>query len=304
MGSHDRDEYLLTKSLTRREQEALTYIGEGLTNREIAVQMTVALSTVKWYVRQIYNKLGVDNRKEAISRARKLGFLPDEDQTPGRRHNLPAQTTLFIGREREMVDVKRLLRKSRMVCLTGPGGTGKTRLGLEVAASMAVHYADGVTFVVLASTTNPSLVPHLIAHELEVPEQPNRTLVESLISYLAGKQVLLFMDNFEHLLEAAPLISQLLAAAPRLSVLATSREALRLSGEHEYHVPPLALPDPSHSGSVSELSVYESVALFAQRAPGCLPQLPADGRKRSGCCRYLQASGRLAFSHRACSGQG
>jgi predicted ATPase/DNA-binding CsgD family transcriptional regulator len=290
MVSHDRDEYLLAKSLTRREQEALTYIGEGLTNREIAMQMTVALSTVKWYVRQIYNKLGVNSRKEAITRARKLGFLPDEDQTPGRRHNLPAQTTLFIGREREMVDVKRLLRKSRVVCLTGPGGTGKTRLGLEVAASMAVHYADGVTFVVLASTTNPSLVPHLIAHELEVPEQANRSLVESLIRYLAGKQVLLFMDNFEHLLEAAPLISQLLAAAPRLSVLVTSREALRLSGEHEYNVPPLALPDPSHSSSVSELSAYESVALFAQRARAASHNFrltDENGQAVAAICRRL-----------------
>ena len=266
MDSPDQDEYLLAQSLTRREQEVLTYIGEGLTNREIAGQMTVALSTVKWYVRQIYNKLGVENRQEAITRARELGILPDVEQTLGRRHNLPAQTTLFIGRQREMVDVKRLLRISRMVSLTGPGGTGKTRLGLEVAALMAVHYADGVTFVALASTTNPSLVPHVIAHELGVTEQPNRTLVESLSGYLAGRQTLLFLDNFEHLLEAVPLLSQLLAVAPRLSVLVTSREALRLSGEHEYHVPPLTIPDPSHIGSVSELSVYESVALFAQRA--------------------------------------
>jgi non-specific serine/threonine protein kinase len=198
---------------------------------------------------------------------------------PSTSSNLPAQPTPFIGREQAVTDVRRLFDTARLVTLTGPGGTGKTRLSLQVAEaivrvmdeSSAGIYADGVTFVGLATTTDPALIPGTIAHELGVVEQPGQPLVESLGRYFSNKQALLVLDNFEHVLEAAPLVSDLLSLAPQLSVLATSREALRLNGEHEYPVPPLSLPDPEQAGSVAELSDYESVALFVQRAQAAWP---------------------------------
>jgi predicted ATPase len=154
----------------------------------------------------------------------------------------------------------------RLITLTGPPGTGKTRLSLEVAIAAAGNYAHGVNYVALAPITDPLLVPNTIANELGVVERPNRPLVESLQRYLGGKQMLLVLDNFEHVLEAAPLLTQLLASAPRLAVLVTSREVLRLSGEHEYLVPPLSIPQREHIQSVQDMMLYESVALFSQRA--------------------------------------
>ncbi len=212
----------------------------------------------------------------------------------GRRHNLPAPSTPFIGRERELSEVKQLLETARLVTLTGPGGTGKTRLGLQVAKAFASaeaeEYADGVTFVSLATISDPAFVAHAIARELGVVEQQNRPLIELLQHFLVGKEMLLLMDSLEHVLEAAPLITDLLAAAPRLNVLATSREALRLNGEHEYLVPPLSVPDIARSGSAADLFKYESVTLFDQRAQAVSPnfRLTAENAPAvAGICNRL-----------------
>ena len=261
------DEILpLATPLTGRELEVLTYIGDGLTNREIAEQMTVAMSTIKWYVRQIYNKLGVENRSEAIQRARELGLLPDLDVADRHHIKLPPQLTSFVGRRREIGEVRQLLMTSRLVTLSGPGGSGKTRLALHVARESAGQFDDGVFFVSLASTMDPSLVPNTVAQELDIVEQPNTHLLDTLRSYFADKQILLLIDNFEHVLDAASLVSDLLTNSPKLSSLVTSQEALHLSGEYEYLVPPLSVPDPSRVRSADELSKYESVTLFTQRA--------------------------------------
>lgn len=273
---NDLNEPLLTEPLSGRELEILRLLAEGLTNREVAQKLILSPETVKWYNKQIYSKLGVSSRTQAVARAREIGLFDEPDEGPVAvpvrpRHNLPAELSSFIGREQEIAEVKRLLESARLVTLTGPGGAGKTRLSQRVAVSMVGNYADGVCFVALAATPEPELVPNSIAKALGVVEQPNRPLVESLGRFLRDKQMLLVLDSYEHVMEAASLVTELLAAAPGLGIVATSREVLRLNGEFEYPVPPLILPDPTGAGSVAELSGYESVALFVQRAEASSP---------------------------------
>jgi predicted ATPase/class 3 adenylate cyclase len=184
------------------------------------------------------------------------------------RNNLPPQPTSLIGREKEVAEVcERLLRPEvRLLTLTGAGGTGKTRLGLQAAAELTQEFKEGVFFVSLAAIRDPELVVGAVAGTLGVKEAGGQALLESLEDYLREKRILLVVDNFEHLLEAAPVVTELLSAAPNLNVLATSRISLRLYGEHEYSVPPLALPDPERSPSVESLTHYEAVRLFMERA--------------------------------------
>src|SRR5918994_610705 len=162
-----------------------------------------------------------------------------------RMNNLPAQPTPLVGRERELGEVRDLLRgeEVRLLTLTGPGGIGKTRLGLQVAAELLDEFEDGVFFVALAPITDPSLVASAIAEPLGVVEAGDEPLEEGLKGYLRGKELLLLLDNFEQVLGAAPLVGELLSVCPKLKVLATSRSALRVYGEQEYPVPPLELPN-------------------------------------------------------------
>ncbi len=268
---NDLRESLMLDPLTDREKEILRLLAEGLTNREIAERLILSLETIKWYNRQIYSKLDVNNRTQAVARSHELGLFVDAVEAPisdipAAPHNLPAELTSFVGREREIAEVQQLLKVARLVTLTGAGGTGKTRLGLQIARSAARYFPDGVIFVGLASATDPNQVPKAIAHELGIIERPDRPLVESLQRYLRDKYLLMVLDSFEHVVEAAPLVTGLLAAAPRLKVLATSREALRLTGEYEYLVQPLPVPFLQNDESELDLSSCESVSLFVQRA--------------------------------------
>jgi predicted ATPase len=184
-------------------------------------------------------------------------------------NNLPFQPTPLIGREKEVAELcERLSRPEvRLLTLTGAGGTGKTRLGLQAAAELTQDFEDGVFFVSLAAISDAELVVGALAGTLEVKEAGAQPLLESLEDYLGEKRMLLLIDNFEQVREAAPVVSELLSAAPRLKVLATSRIPLRLYGEHEYSVPPLALPDPERAPpSVEDLIQYEAVKLFVERA--------------------------------------
>jgi predicted ATPase/DNA-binding SARP family transcriptional activator len=162
-----------------------------------------------------------------------------------RRRSLPVQRTHLVGREKEVAQALQLLRRddTGLLTLTGPGGSGKSRLGLQVAADMLADFEHGVFFVELAPILEPSLVHSAIAQALGVQEAAGTPLVESLKTSLENKQLLLLLDNFEHLLEAATLVAELLASCPLLKVLATSRAALHLRGEKELLVPPLAVPD-------------------------------------------------------------
>jgi predicted ATPase/class 3 adenylate cyclase len=192
----------------------------------------------------------------------------------GQTHNLPVQLTPFLGREQELAAVReRLLQADvRLLTLTGPGGTGKTRLGLQAAADLIDAFRDGVFFVELAAVRDPDRVASTVAHVLGVREGQGQSLMEALKEHLRTKQLLLVLDNFEQILTAAPLVTELLGAAPRLKVLITSRAVLRLRGEHEFPVPPLALPDPKRLPSPEQLSQYAAVALFIQRAVAARPE--------------------------------
>ena len=188
------------------------------------------------------------------------------------RSSLPVQPNALIGRERELVDVKQLVRDgARLITLTGPGGTGKTRLALQLAAELADEFPDGAHFVALAPIRNAHLVVPAIAETLGVQEQAGEPLLQRLSEHLRERRALLLLDNFEHVVDAAPKVATLLTAASRVTVLATSRSPLRLSAEQTYPVPPLTVPDLTRATPVSELVETEAVSLFLERARATRP---------------------------------
>src|SRR3989440_6154928 len=188
-------------------------------------------------------------------------------------NNLPVQLTPFIGREQEVAVVCELLRRDdvRLLTLTGPGGTGKTRLGLQVAAELSDLFVDGVFFVNLAPISDSTLVVPAIAQALEMREGTGQPLLERLREELRQKQMLLLLDNFEQVVTASVQIVDVLVACPRLKMLLTSREVLHVQAEHEFPVPPLALPDPKRLPDLVMLSHNAAVALFLQRAQAVKP---------------------------------
>lgn len=268
-----KDKAISQDTLNEREQEILQRLSVGLSDQQIANELFLSLNTVKWYNRQIYSKLGVKSRTQAAAHMRNHGSLESKISMPQpvSRNNLPAQTHLFIGRSREMAEVKQLLHTSHLLTLTGTGGTGKTRLALQVAAEVAEAFADGVYFVDLAPLSDHTLVAKAIARSLEVFEQPTKPLPDTLTQVLAQRELLLLIDNFEHVIKAAPLLSRLLAASSRLKILATSREPLRIVGEQEYLVPPLSLP-LVESPSIQSLTASEAGLLFVRRTQMVLPR--------------------------------
>jgi len=192
-------------------------------------------------------------------------------------NNLPTQLTTFIGRENEITEVKQELESHRLVTLTGSGGTGKTRLSLQVAAELLDHFDHGVWFVELAPLADPELIPQTILSTIGVQEQQGRTPLEVLKEYLHEKQTLIVLDNCEHLVSAsAEVANTLLNAAPKLKILASSREALGVKGEMSYPVPSLSLPDIKHLPVFEQLSRYEAVRLFIDRALLVAPHFVVD----------------------------
>ncbi|HZO91340.1 MAG TPA: tetratricopeptide repeat protein [Chthonomonadaceae bacterium] len=189
-----------------------------------------------------------------------------------RNTNLPIQSTSFIGREREMAQLKELLASTRLLTLTGTGGCGKTRLALQVAAEVVEDYPDGVWLVELAALSDPSLVVQTVAAVLGLREEPGRSLTETLTDYLQSKSLLLLLDNCEHLVEAcARLADTLLRSCPQLKILATSRETLNVASETTYRVPSLLQPDPdalplAEKDMAAVLLDYDAVRLFVERA--------------------------------------
>jgi predicted ATPase/class 3 adenylate cyclase/DNA-binding CsgD family transcriptional regulator len=188
-------------------------------------------------------------------------------------NNLPVQPTPFLGREHEVAAIRDLLGRSdmRLVTLTGPGGTGKTRLALQVAAEVSERFKSGVFFVNLAPISDPALVVPTIAQTLAIREGSGQALLERLTEELQPQQMLLLLDNFEQVVSAAEQVAALLSACPRLKVLVTSREVLHVRAEHEFPVPPLAVPDPLHLPALATLSQQAAVALFLQQAQAVKP---------------------------------
>ncbi|MFL5695762.1 MAG: protein kinase domain-containing protein [Ktedonobacteraceae bacterium] len=188
-------------------------------------------------------------------------------------NNLPVQLTPFLGREQELATVQQLLRRDevRLLTLTGPGGTGKTRLGLQVAADLSDFFTDGVFFVNLATMSDSALVAPTIAQTLDIREGTGQPLLERLGEEVQQKQMLLLLDNFEQVVTAGVQVVDMLVTCPGLKVLVTSREALHVQAEQEFPVPPLELPDPKRLPDLAVLSHNAAVALFLQRAQATKP---------------------------------
>lgn len=206
-------------------------------------------------------------------------------------HNLPLQVNRFIGRERELTAVSGLLVTSRLLTLTGAGGSGKTRLALQVATDLREEFAHGVWWVELAALPDPLLVPQAVASALGIPERTDCTLTEALADALRPKQLLLVLDNCEHLLAAcAQLIATLLQTCSQLRVLVTSREALTIGGETIWLVLPLRVPDTYQPPPIDDLLTYEAVQLFVERARSVLPSFTLTPQNASAVvqvCRRL-----------------
>ena len=196
--------------------------------------------------------------QETFRPLRSLDTLPN---------NFPQQVTSFVGRDRELRSIKRLMGQSRLLTLTGAGGTGKTRLALQAAVDLLDPSGDGSWIIEFGSITDPALVPQTVATVLGVREEPTKPLSETLLTYLKGKRMLLVIDNAEHVLNPiARLVDQIIRQCPHVQVLATSREPLTVNGEQTYRVPSLTMPDPTKRYKLEDLSKFESVRLFLDRA--------------------------------------
>ena len=210
-----------------------------------------------------------DLARDLASIRDRLADVPARHSEP-RPNNLPVQRTAFIGREHEAATLGELLKRAdvRLVTITGPGGIGKTRLALQVASRIAEQFPGGVCFVALSAVGEPGLIAATIAQAAGVRETGNHSPQESLKEYLSGldQPMLLLLDNFEHLVSAAPLVAQLLTAGPKLKLVVTSQAPLHVYGEHEFPVPPLALPDPKSIPPLEVLSRLPAIALFVERA--------------------------------------
>jgi predicted ATPase len=230
-----------------------------------------------------------DLRAERLTQVRIDGIasgFPPLHSLDLRPNNLPTQLTSFVGRERELAETAAMLEKHRLVTLSGPGGTGKSRLSLQLAAAVSERFPDGIWFVPLEPIRDPGLVAPTVAHVIGIKPNPDRSDVDAIVEQIGSKKVLLILDNFEQVIGAAPLVPQLLRACPELRILVTSRAALKVYGEHEYPVPGLpAPPDTSRLSpiekenlpaevrhpSAKNLNQYEAVRLFIARAVAVQP---------------------------------
>lgn len=267
----DLIERLKMEPLSDRERQVLRLLAEGLTNREIADKLFISYETVKWHNKQIYSKLGVNNRTQAVAKSREHNLLEDHivPSAPIKarpKHNLPVQITSFVGREDEIAEVQQLIERVRLLTLTGPGGIGKTRLAVWAVKERIDSFRDGVFFVNLAPISQPELLGDTIMGALGLKEIAGQSNNVTLTKYLEDKEILLLLDNFEQIIEVAPQVGEWLLAAPDLKILVTSREPLRVYGEQEYPVPPLSLPDLANSKLTEGIANNEAVLLFEQRA--------------------------------------
>jgi predicted ATPase/DNA-binding CsgD family transcriptional regulator len=258
------------ESLTERERVVLQLLGDGLSNREIAEALVIEVSTVKWYNYQIYDKLHVKNRQQAVARGRTLGILAanGEDHLQGPQHNLPADTLPFIGRARELDELIQQLTDDniRLITILGPGGIGKSRLSIDVGRRMLGYFRDGVYFVSLAAAASMEHIMTTIAVAIGFRFHSELEPRQHLLAHLKNRHLLLIIDGFEHLLEHGSLLTDILHATEHVKVLATSHEKLNLAGEALYFIDGLSVPDEHDTQNFGE---YDAIKLFieiAQRA--------------------------------------
>jgi predicted ATPase/DNA-binding SARP family transcriptional activator len=256
-------------------QRSAALVQYELCRRILAEELDVepAPATVNLYDQIRHDRLGKPDPTSSDGPTMvqlKTADLPESTKTP--RHYLPLQLNSFIGREWELAEVGRLLASSRLVTLTGPGGCGKTRLALQAITAISDTFADGIWFVQLAPLSEAALLPQVVANTLNVHEVENRPPLTLLLNYLRARQLLLVLDNCEHLIEAAAqLADMLLPHCPHLQMLATSREALNIAGEVVWLVPTLSLPEPGAPTSLEIIQQADAVRLFVERATAVLP---------------------------------
>jgi predicted ATPase/transcriptional regulator with XRE-family HTH domain len=247
--------------------------GEVQPQRVTAHRLAVALALTGEQCAQFEALAGPSPRQRSSGEGSGVVHAPAPDPHGTARHNLPLQLTSFIGRERELVEVTRLLGATRLLTLTGTGGTGKTRVALQVAGGLLDRYPQGVWLADLAALTDPAGVAAVMAAAVGVREEAGQPLLATLVAALRSRHLLLVLDNCEHLLDAcATLVQALLRTCPQVTVLATSREGLGLAGEIVWRVPSLALPDGEHLPSPEALAQVEAVRLFVERAQAAYPR--------------------------------
>ena len=308
MNDHEVYDLPLAQSLTPREKDVLACIGRDMTNLQIAEQLTFAMTTVKWYVRQVYKKLGVKNRQEAITRARRLGLLPRAGQEGTIRKNLPAATTPFVGREQELTALSRLLADPQIQIITilGPGGIGKTRLALEaagralasaensIAGQPESFFSDGIYFVSLAPVDTVKGIITTLAATLDFyfqgVSQISRTETQQILDYLKHKRMLLVMDNFEQILDGRKLLTEISEQAARIKIVVTSRERLQLRGAQLFPLQGLEIPEVGNSIEES-LAGNAAVQLFLNISKRLVPDfslLQEDVNQLIRICRLVE----------------
>ncbi|MFE7765829.1 ATP-binding protein [Streptomyces sp. NPDC057438] len=263
-------------AVSAREAEVLALLGEHLSNAEISARLFISVRTVESHVSALLRKLGEPDRRALSRRAADMARAERPRPAPA----LPAPLTAFIGRARERAELAEAVKTRRQVTAVGPGGVGKTRLALAVAADAAGDFADGVWFVDLAPVTDPARVGAAIAAAVGVGEQPGRGVDESVLTALADRQVLLVLDNCEQIRDGvAPFLERLLVACPRLRVLATSRARMLVPFEWVFPVPPLSWDGGAES---------DAVTLFLERAAAFgRPPEPAERNRIAAVCERL-----------------
>ncbi|MEM7797692.1 MAG: LuxR C-terminal-related transcriptional regulator [Chloroflexota bacterium] len=269
--------------LKTRELEILDLMGQGMTNREIGEHLHVTKETVRWYNKQIYSKLGTNQREEAVALARKLGLLnrvQTEHQSAGQSvSRLPATVGPFIGRDREMADLKDLLAKSdlRLISIVAAGGMGKSRLSIELGHRLHANFKDGLFFIDLTAVRQPEHLADVVINTLGLNPEGNSPSKETLLAYCRAKTMLLIFDNFEHLLPSASFLIDLLHHAPNLKIIVTSRERLNLRVETLFPLHPvtkkgaqlfLAAAETMHPSVVFDDAEKEQVDRLAKTVGG------------------------------------
>lgn len=280
-------EAVLQSQETLAEQSGLSV--RGISDLERGVSISPRLETV----RMLADGLGRKDRAALITAARPAApTLPPAFTDESSTSSLPGTLTSLVGRAQEVTELTELLCQPvvRLLTLTGPGGVGKSRLALAVAEELGDRFPDGVHCVELASISDPSLVSSAVAQQLAVREVLDKTLTDAVITHLWLHHALLVLDNFEHVLPAAPFVIALLSACPRVTVLTTSRSPLDLRGEREWHLSPLTLPSEADSQTASEAAGTDAVRLFVERATAVLPNFElteANASTVAGICRRL-----------------
>ncbi|MBN9389043.1 MAG: tetratricopeptide repeat protein [Chloroflexi bacterium] len=281
--------------LTLAEWQALTTMAEATELLALGGLSAASLNPTEWH-RAPLNKLEesrpIQGNTLPVEAAKEPVVTPIAPGPPA--SNLPMQDSALVGRKSHLTNLQKLLRQEgvRLVTLTGPGGIGKSRLALQLAYELQTVFKDGVWWVDLAPITDPTLVPRALMDTLELqePHGNTRPLVQTVAEYLRDKQSLLVLDNFEQVMGATQVLKSLMEKARQLRLLVTSRQVLRLRGEHEFDVPPLSLPGQEDAGNFQKIARSEAISFFVQRAQAVRPDfelLPENSAAITEICTRL-----------------